>query len=31
MNTIFTDLIAGEKVAVYMDDILIYSANETTH
>lgn len=31
MNTIFTDLIAGGKVAVYMDDILIYSANEATH
>lgn len=31
MNTIFVDLIAGEKVAVYIDDILIYSANEKTH
>lgn len=31
MNTIFADLIAGEKVAVYMDDILIYSADEATH
>lgn len=31
MNTIFADLIAGEKMAVYMDDILIYSADEETH
>lgn len=36
MNTIFTDLIVGGKVAVYIDDILIYSADEaiyqeTTH
>lgn len=31
MNTIFADLIAGGKVAVYMDDILIYSADEVTH
>lgn len=31
MNTIFTDLIVGGKVAVYMDDILIYSADEATH
>lgn len=31
MNMIFTNLIAGGKVAVYMDDILIYSADETTH
>lgn len=31
MNTIFMDLIAGGKVAVYMDDILIHSADEATH
>lgn len=31
MNTIFADLIAGEKVAVYIDNILIYSANEATY
>lgn len=31
MNTIFADLIAGGKVAVYIDDILIYSADEATH
>lgn len=31
MNTIFADLIAEGKVAVYMDDILIYSADEETH
>lgn len=31
MNMIFADLIAGGKVAVYMDDILIYSADEATH
>lgn len=31
MNTIFADLIAGGKVAVYIDDILIYSADEETH
>lgn len=31
MNTIFADLIAEGKVAVYMDNILIYSANEATH
>lgn len=31
MNTIFADLIAGGKVAVYIDDILIYSTDETTH
>lgn len=31
MNTIFTDLITGEKVAIYMDNILIYSADEKTH
>lgn len=30
MNTIFANLIAGGKVAVYMDDILIYSADEAT-
>lgn len=31
MNMIFTDLIAGGKVAVYMDDILIYSTNTETY
>lgn len=31
MNTIFTDLIVEGKVAVYIDDILIYSADEATH
>lgn len=31
MNIIFTDLIVGEKVAVYMNNILIYSANEKAH
>lgn len=31
INTIFADLIVGGKVAVYMDDILIYSADKTTH
>lgn len=31
INTIFADLIAGGKVAVYIDDILIYSADEATH
>ena len=27
MNSIFTDLIAAGKMAVYMDDLLIYAAN----
>lgn len=31
MNMIFADLIMGGKVAVYMNDILIYSADEATH
>lgn len=31
INTIFTDLITEGKVAIYMDDILIYSADEATH
>lgn len=31
MNMIFADLIAGGKVAVYMDDILIYSTDEAIH
>jgi RNase H-like domain found in reverse transcriptase/Reverse transcriptase (RNA-dependent DNA polymerase) len=36
MNTIFTDLVAAGKVAVYLDDILIYSSmpdehRDTTH
>ena len=31
MNTIFADLIASNKVAVYMNDILIYSSDAETH
>lgn len=31
MNTIFVDLIAEGKVAVHIDDILIYSTDEATH
>lgn len=31
MNTIFADLIMGGKVAIYMDNILIYSANEAIY
>lgn len=31
MNTIFADLIAGGKVAIYIDNILIYSADEAIH
>jgi hypothetical protein len=31
MNTIFTDLIAAGKVAVYLDDILIYSSTLDEH
>lgn len=31
MNMIFADLIAEGKVAVYMDNILIYSADEVMH
>lgn len=31
MNMIFADLITGEKLAVYMDDILIYSTDKATH
>lgn len=31
MNMMFADLIIEGKVAVYMDDILIYSANEAIH
>jgi hypothetical protein len=31
MNTIFVDLIATGKVAVYLDDILIYSLTQSEH
>lgn len=31
MNTIFADLIAENKLAVYMDDILIYSSDKEVH
>jgi hypothetical protein len=31
MNTIFSDLVAAGKVAVYLDDILIYSATQDEH
>lgn len=31
MNMIFADLIVGGKVAVYMNDILIYSADKAMH
>ena len=31
MNTIFADLIAEGKVAVYLDDILIWSSDITEH
>ncbi len=31
MNLVFTDLIAQEEVAVYMDDILIYSETLAHH
>ena len=31
MNMIFADLIASNKVAVYMHDILIYSSDTKTH
>src|SRR6201996_3715475 len=31
MNSVFTDLIAKGKVAVYMDDIFIYNANLKKH
>lgn len=31
MNMIFVDLIAGGKVAIYMDDILIYSTDKAMH
>ena len=31
MNTIFVDLVAAGKVAVYLDDILIYSATAPEH
>jgi hypothetical protein len=31
INTIFVDLVAAGKVAVYLDDILIYSATQEEH
>jgi hypothetical protein len=31
MNSVFTDLIAKGEVAVYMDDILIYTAELLHH
>jgi len=31
MNTIFVDLVAAGQVAVYLDDILIYSATQQKH
>ena len=31
MNTIFVDLVAAGKVAVYLDDILIYSSSQSEH
>lgn len=31
INTIFADLISEGKVAVYMDDILIYSTDKAMH
>ena len=31
MNTIFTDLITEGKVAVYLDDILIWSSDMSEH
>ena len=31
MNKIFADLIAGNKVYIYIDDILIYSVDLVEH
>ncbi len=31
MNTIFVDLVAAGKVAIYLDDILIYSSTLEEH
>jgi hypothetical protein len=31
MNTIFTDLVTAGKVAVYLDDILVYSSTPEEH
>ena len=31
MNTIFADLVAASKVAIYLDDILVYSRTSSNH